>query len=99
MPGPRMQYAKLSNYQYQSFDIDFVKFTNIPLYQPKKKEETPPVKEGEKVEKDETKDEAVGELHQNNSRHVETMLRRSDPQQLMHLLTRTEEATMRTMVV
>ena len=31
MSGHRMQYAKVAPFKYQSFDIDYVKFTNIPL--------------------------------------------------------------------
>ena len=39
MSAPRMPYAKLPPFKYQSFDIDFVKFTNIPSIERKKAKE------------------------------------------------------------
>ena len=39
MSGPRMPYAKLPPFKYQTFDIDFVKFTNIPSIERKKAKE------------------------------------------------------------
>ena len=64
MPGPRMQYASIPSYQYQKFDLDFVKFTNIPFYHSKKPKEEPPAAQPveEKKEEKEEAGEASGEL-------------------------------------
>lgn len=36
MSSSTLSYAQLSPYQYQSFSVKTVKFTNIPLWEPKK---------------------------------------------------------------
>ena len=60
MPVPQLKYASLAPYKYQTFDPDFVKFTNIPAVERKKvKEEKPPepAPAGEAREEDEKKEE------------------------------------------
>ena len=68
MPTQRMQYAQLPSYQYQSFDIDYWKFTNAPVVprkKPKKEPDPPPAEESVKVEeekKNEIAEEPKGKL-------------------------------------